>query len=210
MSKTIPIWIKVIGSIIGIIGIIWGIIVSIPTLPGILNDFFDEYPGLRERWLNAEQWTGMYSSTFPEGVVNMEELELSRESDVIISLNYSAEEHSIHGSIYSGTFCERGLFKRLPIYGQVLIEGMPQILSSNRLEVNAYDFVDGRYIPLDEIRIERDNPQGIITITSKGRLLSDSLRLAPDTELIEEELDIIRCGFIEEILKCRDALETIP
>ena len=188
--------------------IIGCVIVSILTLPGILNEFFDESPVLLERRFNAEQWTGMYS-TFPEGVVNMEELELSQESDVIISLDYSSEEHSIQGSIYSDTFCERGLFKHLPIYGQVFIEGIPQILSPNRLEVNAYDFVDGRYIPLDEIRIERDNPQGIITITSKGRLLSDSLRLAPDTELIEKELDI-RCGFIEEILKRRDALETIP
>ena len=143
----------------------------------------------------------------------MEELKLSRESDVIISLNYLAEQHSIGGYIHSDTFCKKIFFDsnsiRVFFDSNFRIEGEPQIFSRNRLDVNVYKIFDGEDILFDEIRIERDNPQGIITVTSKGRLLSDSLRLAPDTELIEDELDF-QCGFIEEILKRRDALETIP
>ena len=69
---------------VGLIGFI-GFILS---LPGDINEFSDEYLTLRERWLKAHQWTGMYSS-FPEGMVNMEDLELSSDSDVVINLIYS-------------------------------------------------------------------------------------------------------------------------
>ena len=80
---------KQVKAILIFLGITGGILTGgiltggILLLPEQLNRFFDEYPVLRERWLNATHWTGMYSS-FPEGVVNMAELDLSWESDVTI------------------------------------------------------------------------------------------------------------------------------
>ena len=179
---------KVILVVLGTIGTIITIIGLVLTLPGKFNQFSVESPVMREQWLNATQWTGMYSS-YPEGVVNMAELDLSHESDVIISLNYSDKQHSIDGYIHSDTFCKRGL-----VYRNVLLEGSPDIWAPNRLDLDAFEFVGGRTIILDKIRIDRDGPQGIITVTSvesNGRLLRDTLRLAPDSELKEEELDFL-------------------
>ena len=173
---------------LGTIGtIITTYIEPVLTLPGKINQFSVESPVLREKWLNATQWAGMYSSN-PEGVVDMEDLDLSRESDVTISLNYSNELHSITGYIHSDTFCKRGLF-----YRNVLLKGSPDIWAPNRLDLDAFEVVGGHKTILDTIRIERDGPQGIITvisIESNGRLLRDTLRLAPDSELKEEEPDL--------------------
>ena len=174
---------------LGTIGtIITTYIEPVLTLPGKINQFIVESPVLREKWLNATQWAGIYSSN-PEGVVDMEDLDLSREFDVTISLNYSNELHSITGYIHSDTFCKRGLF-----YRNVLLKGSPDIWAPNRLDLDVFEIMGGHTIILDKIRIERDGPQGIITVTSiesNGRLLSDTLRLAPDSELIEEELDFL-------------------
>lgn len=68
-------------------------LVAILLLPSQLNNFFAEFPSVREKWLNAGQWTGMYSS-FPEGIVNLEYLALSRDSDVVMSLTLFRESSS--------------------------------------------------------------------------------------------------------------------
>ena len=174
---------KLVNSIlIFLVGMITGILV----LPEQLNQFFDEYPVLRERWLSATQWTGMYSS-FPEGVVNMAELDLSWESDVTISLNYSEETHSVDGYIHSDTFCEMGL-----LYRNVLLVGSPSIWAPNRLDMYAFEVVGGYTVTLGKIRIDRDG--GIIAVTSienTGGLFEDTLRLAAGSELKEEEQEFL-------------------
>ena len=81
VGKTVFATITAIGAIVVVIMLFLG-------LPGGFNDFFYQSPALREKWLSADHWTGMYSS-FPEGVVNMEDLELSSDSDVVINLIYS-------------------------------------------------------------------------------------------------------------------------
>ena len=163
-------------------------IVFVLSLPGHINQFSDTLPILREKWLNAKQWTGMYSS-YPEGVVDMDELDLSRESDVKISLNYSEELHMIDGYIHSDTFCEMGLR-----YRNVLLKGSPSIWALDSLNIDVYEIVQGHTVLLDKIRIDREVPQGIITVRSteiKGLIINDTLRLAPDSELNEEELEFL-------------------
>ena len=174
---------KLVKAILIFLGITGGILV----LPEQLNRFIDECPVLRERWLNATQWTGMYSS-FPERLVNMAELDLSWESDVTISLNYSEETHSVDGYIHSDTFCEMGL-----LYRNVLLVGSPSIWAPNRLNMDAYKIAGGHTVILGKIRIDRGG--GIIAVTSienTGGLFEDTLRLAADSELKEEEQEF-RC-----------------
>ena len=171
-----------------IVFIIGGCIVFVLSLPGHINQFSDTLPILREKWLNAKQWTGMYSS-YPEGVVNMDELELSRESDVKISLNYSKEVHMITGYIHSDTFCKMGLR-----YRNVLLIGSPNIWAVDSLNIDVFEIVQGHTVFLDKIRIDREGPQGNITVRSteiKGLIINDTLRLAPDSELNKEELDFL-------------------
>ena len=119
----------------------------------------------------------------------MDELDLSRESDVKISLNYSEEVHMINGYIHSDTFCKMGLR-----YRNVLLIGSPNIWALDSLNIDVFEIVQGHTVFLDKIRIDREGPQGIITVRSteiKGLIINDTLRLAPDSELNKEELDFL-------------------
>ena len=149
------------------------------ALPGQFNDFLEEFPLTREYWLKAHQWTGMYSS-FPEGVVNMEDLDLSSESDVVLNLNYSEERRRIDGYIYSEAFLGRYLYPNL------MLDGEPSILRPNSLRL---DVVAGNLVFIDTLRIKRDVPDGLITVSSTGPLLHHALRRSPDEHLTEDELD---------------------
>ena len=176
-----------------------GIIAGLLQLPEQYNKFRLEIPILRETWLNASQWTGIYSSS-PEGIVNMTELNLSWESDVKISLDYSEEDHSIDGYIHSEMFCKSG-----HLYRTVLLTGIPNIWHPNRLDLVAFDVKHGETVTWDDttwddtvtwdanIRIERTGLQGSISVSSIGserRLFEKKLRLFFDSVLNEEELDV--------------------
>ena len=172
--------------VVGGIATIGTLIVFVLELPAQINQFSDELPILREKWLNATHWTGMYSSN-PEGIVNMAELDLSWKSDVDIYLEYLNESHVIDGYIHSDSFCQMGLW-----YRNVLLKGTPEIWAPDRLNLDVYEIVQGHTVILDEIRIDREVPGGIITIRSlksKGIIIKETLRLAPNTEPIEKELD---------------------
>ena len=100
-------------TISGIVTIISGII----TILVAFNQFDAPVHALREKWVNASQWTGVYSS-FPEGVVNMEELNLSVDSDVIVFLEYSENEYRIDGYLHSDLFCEKGFSYRNVLFSR--------------------------------------------------------------------------------------------
>ena len=153
------------------------------TFPGQLNDFLEEWPLARERWLSAHQWTGMYSS-FPEGVMNIEDLDLSSESDVVLNLIYFGEGYGIDGYIHSETFLGRG-----PLYPDLMLNGTPSILRPNSLRLDVFDVVQGRLLFIDELSVKRDGPDGLITVSSAGPLLHDTLRLSLDEQLTEDDLD---------------------
>ena len=157
-------------------------------IPVVFNQFDAAVHALREKWVNASQWTGVYSS-FPEGVVNMEELNLSVDSDVIVFLEYSENEYRIDGYLHSDLFCEKGFS-----YRNVLLAGTPSIWTPNRLNIEVYEIVQGHTIELGAIRIFRDGLQGIITVIcreSKSCLITDTLRLTPTPYIIEEELEFL-------------------
>ena len=97
----------------------------------------------------------MYSSS-PEGIVNLEELNLSWDSDVKISLDYLEEDHSIYGYIHSETFCKSG-----HLYRTVLLSGTPDIWHPNRLDLVAFDVKGGKTVIWDDkIRIEKTRTSG--------------------------------------------------
>lgn len=79
----------------------------------------------------------------------------------------------------------------------MLLKGAPSILAPNRLNIDIFEIVRGYTTILDKIQIDRD-VQGIITVTSTGRLFKDTLRLAPESEFIEEELDFLCIKQVED------------
>ena len=199
LTKRAKKYLKHYKIILFVIFIIFGITGSFLELPGKYNKFLSDIPILRETWLKSSQWTGMYSS-HPEGIVNMEELNLSWDSDVKISLDYSEEDHSIDGYIHSEMFCKSGR-----LYRTVLLTGMPNIWHPNRLDLVAFDVKHGETVTWDDttwddtvtweanIRIERIGLQGTISVSSIGserRLFEKKLRLSFDSELNEGELDV--------------------
>lgn len=130
---------------------------------------------------------------FPEAVVNMEDFELSSDSDVVLNLTYSEESHDINGYIYSdaflGKFAYPGPFRRGPIYPNLLVHGTPKLLFPNRLKVKVYDVVLGETLDIDKVQLIRDGQDGIITVSSNVSLLHKSLRFSPDEYLKEDDLD---------------------
>ena len=118
----------------------------------------------------------------------MAELGLSAESDVIVSLKYSENDHTIDGYFHSDSFCERGF-----VYRNVLLQGTPSIWTPDRLNIDVFEFVQGYTVELGQMRIDRDGPQGgIITIVCrepKRCLFTDTLRLALSPYLNEDELE---------------------
>ena len=176
-------WIRKFGFAKAIVVALFAVVITVLEFPGKINDFLAELPLARERWVEAHQWTGMYSS-LPEGVTNMEDLELSSESDVVLNLNYSKERHDIDGYIYSETFLGGGRF-----HPTLMLYGTPSILWPNSLKLKVFDVVRGQLSDIDELRIKRDGPDGIVTVSSNGPLLRHTLRLSPDEHLTEDDLD---------------------
>ena len=176
-------------SILAIIGGIVVIFGAFLVLPMKINQFSDELPTLREKWLNATQWTGMYSS-YPEGIVNMAELDLSWKSDAIIYLEYSEESHAIDGHLRSDMAC----FGQMVLWNHYgLLDGSPDIWAPNRLILDVFNIANGHTVILDTIRIDREVPGGIITLRSlksNGHIFKETLRLAPNPEPYEEDLDV--------------------
>ncbi len=153
------------------------VLVAVLVLPAQINQFIDEIPIMRERWLNATHWTGLYSS-FPEGIVNMAELDLTWESDAIVYLEYLEEGHAIDGYLHSDIVC---LNQKEPWYRNALLTGSPDIWFPNRLILDVYDIRQGHTVILDTIQIDREAPGGIITLKSlkvDGQILKETLRLA--------------------------------
>lgn len=180
MSKWVVSKLKVFWKIGGVLG---GLLLVLLNLPSQLNNFFVELPLLREDRLKTQQWAGMYSSS-PEGIVNIEDLDLSEESDVVLNLTYSEEIGGLDGYFYSECLIGRGLF-----YPKLLLNVIPQIFFPNRLKLEVFDIVGGKSLDIDNLTVVRDGPGGIITVSSNGNLLDGTIRLAPDEHLTEEELD---------------------
>ena len=160
-------------------------LVAIMALPGQLNDFLLESAILKEKWLSAGQWSGIYSST-PEGIVNVGELALSTESDVVLRLTYVEEGDYFDGDILSESFCPLGVF----FYRNLLIGGRSSILTPNRIRLDVFDYVVGRKIALGTLRVKREAPGGLITIRSRELFSEDELRLAPTAALDENDLEL--------------------
>lgn len=163
-------------------GCLFAALVAILLLPSQVNSFFDELPSMREKWLSARQWTGMYSS-IPEGIVNLEELALSQDSDVVINLIYSEDLHRIDGYVFSETFLRRGHF-----YPTLLLHGAPSILAPNKLKLEVFDRIQGKRVSFGKLTVERDGPDDLITVSSSA-LPDRRFRLSPDEYLTEDDLD---------------------
>ena len=176
-------FVKIVVVSVASIGVIAGALFAILEFPAKFNSYHSGFPLTREFWLHAHQWTGMYSS-FPEGVVNMEDLNLSSNSDVVLELEYIEDLHEVVGVIHSGGNSGKGIH-----YSSLSLTGAPGYWARNTLKLDVSHIVAGRLSVIDRLRIERENPGGIITVSSTGPVLDQALRLSPDELLAEEGLE---------------------
>jgi len=96
-------------------------------------------------------WTGHWSS-FPEGIVNMEDMHLS---DVDMQITIWAKEGSIDGTIATKSICNS-----IPMLNYILLSGE---VSGTTANLNAWDIVQGHKIDFAQIRLVRDGDE--ITVT---------------------------------------------
>lgn len=105
-------------------------------------------------WLKEdEEWNGYYSS-FPEGIINIEDMKLS---DVDMKIIINASRGEIGGSIYTKEICSS-----FPSLGFLQLSGIVTITGNSINDVVVWDVVDGKVREFAKINIVKD--KDIITI----------------------------------------------
>jgi hypothetical protein len=137
-------------------------------------------------------WKGFWTN-YPEGVVNMAEMKLSKEG---FRLNI---EESSEGSI-TGTIESRGICEDVPVFEQLLIEG--EISSSHRAEIDVFEFIGGYRRNFARLELYRD---GYIIEVSP---LNDPAQIFPkESRIALAPLDLIRSDGHEAL--CGDKLAEV-
>lgn len=152
-------------------------------------------------WLHEDdEWTGNWSS-FPEGLIDLEEMRLT---DVDVQITIWASQGSIDGIIGTRAIC-----KQFPFWDYVLLRGD---VSGNSAKVVAYDYIGGRSKDFAELHLERHG--NVVTITPVSGLtewfpatarlgrhpMAPDERPEPDMDYCDEELR----GFIQELEPAKD------
>ena len=103
-------------------------------------------------WLHDDsEWTGNWSS-FPEGIVDMEDMHLS---NVDMQITIWSSQGQIDGTIATKKIC-----KAIPLFNFVLLKGQ---VSGHSAQVTAWDIVLGHDVEFARLRLERDGD--IMTVT---------------------------------------------
>lgn len=92
-------------------------------------------------------WKG-YWTNFPEGIVNLEEMNLSKD-DFRLNIDESKDGYII------GTIETRGICEKVPYFDIFLIDGT--ISSSSKAEINIYDYLGGFRRDFARLRLKRDD-----------------------------------------------------
>ena len=141
---------------------------------------------------NYAAWKG-YWTNYPEGLVDMAEMNLSKEE-----FRLHIEESA--GGVITGSIESRGICENTPVFEQLLIEG--EILSSHRAEVDVFEFVGGYRRNFARLELYRDD------FTIEVSPLDDPARIFPTKARIAlAPLDLIG-GDGHEAL-CGDKLATV-
>lgn len=131
-----------------------------------------------------EEWTGHWSS-FPEGIGDMKDLNLS---DVDMQITIWASEGYIDGTIATKKIC-----RSIPIFNYILLRGE---VSGDSAHVIAWDIIQGHKTDFAELKLQRDGE--VLTVTPvSGQVMwfSESARLgrAPREPGAEPESDHSFC-----------------
>jgi hypothetical protein len=103
-------------------------------------------------WIKEDkEWTGHWSS-FPEGIVNMGDLNLS---DVDMQITIWSSEGYIDGTIATKKIC-----KSIPVFNYILLRGE---VNGDTARVIAWDIIQGHKTDFAELTLQRD--EEVLTVT---------------------------------------------
>lgn len=131
-----------------------------------------------------EEWTGHWSS-FPEGIVNMEDLGLS---DVDMEITIWASEGYIDGTIATKKIC-----KSIPVFNYILLRGE---VNGSTAHVIAWDVIQGHKTDFAELSLQREGEVlTVIPVSGQVAWFPESARLGrtPRESGIEPESDHSFC-----------------
>lgn len=126
------------------------------------NQFFNWYG-------DYAAWKG-YWTNFPEGFVDMEEMNLSKED---FRMNI---DETKNGSM-SGSIETRGICDKVSYFEQLLFDG--SISSSNRAEIEIFDYVGGYRRNFARLRLKRDDYiMTVIPLDDPANIFAKETRIA--------------------------------
>lgn len=173
--SAVPLWKKPWPWFVGSIAALALLLTNINTilsnlrlLPSEVRKTSDQF---HEWYGEYDAWKGHWSS-FPEGLVNMEALNLSDE-DFRIDID-ETKEGIISGTIETTSICDK-----TPVFQELLLEG--EISSAGHARADVFDFIGGHRRVFARIRLLRDDY--IMTIVPEddpAGLFSKGTRIARD------------------------------
>ncbi|BCI77615.1 MULTISPECIES: hypothetical protein [Vibrio] len=163
-------------------------------LPKEIKETSDQF----QSWVKEDaDWTGHWSS-FPEGMVDMADLDLS---DVDLEITIHATNGNIDGTIATKKIC-----KSIPVFDFVLLRGK---VNGNQAEVVAWDIIGGKKTDFASLTLVRDGY--LMQVTPKEGMTSwfptqariarrptDSKDPQPDTSYCAEEKKELYEQFIDK------------
>lgn len=140
-------------------------------MPTEISATFDQYLS----WINEdEKWTGDWSS-FPEGIVNMADMELSEGVDLKMSI--ASKNGDISGEISAGTIC-----KNVPHFDFLMIRGK---VSGSKARITVWDIVGGKTVTFSDLDlVKKDNVITIKPVSDNGNWFPSGARIGkrPDSD----------------------------
>lgn len=140
-------------------------------------------------------WSGYYNRYF-EGIVNLEEMNLTTSSTMSLALQSN-------GSSIDGVMAEKKFCNILPSYDYKLVRGTISHFG-NSAEIQVYDFVGGRTVVYAEFRIKTDGL--VVEVTPKR---NSSWFGSESTRLIQHPDSTVETGFKEMKGLCKDEREKL-
>jgi hypothetical protein len=191
-------WLKITAGIAAVALVLTNInsiLSNARTLPGEVRKTSDQF---FEWYGEYEAWPGHWTN-YPEGFVDMAEMNLSKE-DFRLTINGS-EDGEIGGTIET-----RGICDKVPYFDTFMFDGT--ISSSGRAEIEIFDFVGGYRRNFARLKLERDDYiMTVIRLDDPGRIFAKETRIArapPDlvgTDGLEPLCADKRFKFVRDALK---------
>ena len=188
-----------------IVGVLFTALLNAPTLLDNARKLPASYQQTKAQyltWLHEDSdWTGNWSS-FPEGLIDVEEMRLS---DVDMQITIWASQGNIDGVIGTRAIC-----KQFPFWDYVLLRGN---VSGDSAEVVAFDYIGGLSRDFAQLQLERNgNVLTITPVSGQKDWFPATARLGrhprapdakpdPDMDFCDEELK----SFIQELTPAQTA-----